>query len=610
MLAYLLDRMCRVLWLFCIVIFVGCSQPETLQQFDTNSSLDSLNEQAHSYLKIDLDTANLLSHNVLDLATQANDRLNIAKAKMTIGRVNYEKGICDSAILLFRDALKIGNDLNDTFLIAKAYNSIGTAYMCNGDYATAILYSDSAFHIYESILKFDNMGKAATDIAVCYIQLKSYDSAKRWFATSIYHAQKTTNTGFLVTLYNNYGLFNRDFGSKDTGSLYLNKAIDLARASELHVSLATVYLNYGQNLQNENPQLCKAYLDSALQLSLRYELYDLEEIVLGAKAICLRDLGMPLDIVGDAYELYVKQVKANQKLVNSQSFAEFEVKYNMSETEAENLRLMNQVHVKESGQRLIIFISLLLGLISMFIIWSLFQSRKLAIRDKKIYQQKVDALLKSQEIQNIDTMLEIQADERTRIATELHDRLGSILSAIKLNFSSIKEHLDHQDDATKARFGVLKRLIDEAATEVRKISHDMASGVLAKFGLMHAVDHLKKAIEASGNIVVNLFPHGMDERLSGTQEIILYRILQELISNSLKHGNADVIDVHLIHEGGKVSLIVEDNGTGFEENDRNRSDGMGLPNIRKRIQSVGGSFNIDSNHKSGTTVILELPIIV
>jgi hypothetical protein len=121
-------------------------------------------------------------------------------------------------------------------------------------------------------------------------------------------------------LYNNYGLFNRDYGSKDTGSYYLNKALNLARDADMHVALATIYLNYGPDLQNENPALNKAYLDSAYELSIQYKLSDLEELALGAKAICMGDMGKPADVVGDAYETYVDKVKENKQLAQSQTF--------------------------------------------------------------------------------------------------------------------------------------------------------------------------------------------------------------------------------------------------------------------------------------------------
>ena len=588
----------------------GCVQKESKQDKPVLTQLDSLNDVARTFLKVDLDSAKLLSKSVLNQAQLDNDLKSQARAQLVLGRVHYERGTCDSSIWMFRNALNIGYALADTTLIGKAFSSISTAYMCIGNFEKASVYSDSAYNTLGTQNEYELMAKAATNGAICHIQLKQYDKADKLFAKAILYAKRSSNSGFLVTLYNNYGLFNRDFGSKDTGSLYLNKALSLARAEELHVSLATIYLNCGQDLQFENPELSEAFLDSALQLSIRYGLSDLEEVTLGAIAISYRDQSKSADIVGDAYERYVKKVQDNQDEARSQSFEEFEVKYQTAETESENLRLLNQIQEREGSQRLIIFISVVLGLISLFIIWSLFQSRKLALRDRQIYSQKVDAMLKTQEIQNIDIMLEAQSNERNRIAIELNDRLGSILSAVKLNFSSMDEHFGEKQESAKIRFDVAKKLIDEAASEVRKISHDLASGVLAKFGLMHAVEHLIEAIQASGKIKINLFHHGMDERLSGQQEIVLYRILQELVSNALKHGVADVIDIHLIKEHGKMSLIVEDNGSGFDKENMDRSNGLGIPNIRKRIEKVGGSFAIDSNEKSGTTVILELPIII
>lgn len=587
----------------------GCVQTESEPGKLVLTHLDSINDVARKYLKVDLDSAKLLSESVLNQAELNNDLRSQARAQLVLGRVYYERGTCDSSIWMFRSALSISYTLKDTTLIGKSFSSISTAYMCTRNFEKARLYCDSAYSMLSTQNEYELMAKAATNCAICHIQLERYDVANERFAKAIYHAKQSSNSGFLVTLYNNYGLFNRDFGSKDTGTYYLNKALSLARSAELHVSLATIYLNYGQDLQQENPELSSSFLDSALQLSKRYDLSDLEEITLGAIAISLRDQNKPADIVGDAYERYVEKVKDNKKQAHLQSFEEFEVKYQIAEKEAENLRLLNQIQAREGSQRLIIFISVVLGFISLFIICSLFQSRKLAIRDRQIYRQKVDAMLKTQEIQNIDIMLESQSNERTRIATELHDRLGSILSAVKLNFSSMEEHFGKKQESAKVRFDVLKKLIDEAASEVRKTSHDLASGVLAKFGLMHAIEHVIKAIEASGKIKINLFAHGMDERLSGQQEIVLYRILQELVSNALKHGVADIIDVHLIKEDGKVRLIVEDNGSGFDKENIERSHGLGIPNIRKRIETVGGSFTIDSNEKSGTTVILELPII-
>ncbi len=590
------------------LLFQCCNTTSETENSVEIPSLDTINFRASSFLKVDLDTALQLTQFVLDHCTEESNVNAYARASTNMGRIYYERGICDSAISYFRRAHTIALKNNDLLELGNSYNHISTAYMCLGEFETASAYTDSAYQKFKAQSDYISMAKAATNQAVNCIRLENYDSSKRWFAIAINYAEKTTETGFLVTLYNNFGLFHRDFGDKDTGSLYLTKSLNLARKAGHNVSLATIYLNFGQDLQKENPALCKEYLDSALTLSRRFKLSDLEETVLGAQAIFLRDQKMPVDLVGDAYEKYVDKVKENQSEIRSKAFAEYEIKYSSTEKEKENLRLQNKLQERTRKQRLLIFTAVFLGMSTLFILWGFYQNKKILVRDKQIYQQKIDALLKSQEIQNIDSMLEIQANERTRIATELHDRLGSILSALKLNFSSMEDRFDNKVESNRGQFDILKNLIDDAASEVRKISHDMASGVLAKFGLMHAVEHLRKAIEASGKVTMQIYEHGMDERLLGSHEIILYRILQELISNSLKHGKASSIDVHLTKENHRVILIVEDNGKGFDQGKLNRSEGMGLPNIKNRVKNIGGQVTLDSNPKSGTTVIIEIPV--
>lgn len=590
-------------------LFVSCSDLIPVETKPTDVALDSLNTLAKRMLKVDMDSANYLSLDNLKVARDHGTKLQLHRALNIRGRYYYEIGVCDSAIFWFREGLAIANDLMDTVAKGKSFNNICTAYMCLGDNQTAIQFADSAYRIFLLKNRSSDLAKSASNIAINHIMMEDYVAEKKWLLDAIYHSELSDDKGFLVRLYNNYGLYNRDFGDKDTGRYYLLKAIDLARKEDYYVSLGTIFLNYGQDLEKENPDLCKSYLDSALTVARRNNLNELEETTLGAIAICYRNLGMSVDTVGEAYEKYTEKVIANKELNSSQQFAEFESVYKIAEKNAENLALINEVQERKRRQIFLIFLVVMVVLTSVFIIWSLYQSRRLAYSDRKIYQQQVDALLKSQEIYNIDAMLQVQEAERNRIAAELHDRLGSILSAVKLNFSSMKDGFTTNDVKSQDQLEVLKKLIDDATSEVRRISHDMASGVLTKFGLMHAVYQLKKVLEASGKIELNVYEYGMDARLSGSQEITLYRILQELISNALKHGNPKQIDIHFTKEHGMVSLIVEDDGIGFNQELINKNKGIGLSNIRSRIAANHGKFTIDSNAKSGTTVIVEIPLI-
>lgn len=594
---------------FPVLFLVNCKETNPVSPPPSTVYIDSLNTLAKRMLKVDMDSADLMSKTNILIAEEHGTSEQLHKALNIRGRYYYETGVCDSAIYWFREGLSVASKAKDTIGIGRSFNNICTAYMCLGDNKTAIKFADSAYHIFTKRNMPGELAKTASNLAVNYIITEDYETAKKWLTDAIYHSEKSDDKGFLVRLYNNYGLFNRDFGDKDTGRYYLLKAIDLAREESFHVSLGTIFLNYGQDLETENPALCKAYLDSALTVARRNDLNDLEETTLGAIAICYRNLGLQVDTVGEAYERYTEKVIENHERYSSQQFAEFETVYKISEKNAENLALMHEVQERKRRQIFLVFLVIMVVLTSIFVIWSLYQSRRLAFSDRKIYQQQVDALLKSQEINNIDAMLQVQASERNRISAELHDRLGSILSAVKLNFSAMKDSLIKDDEKSQDQFEVLKKLIDDATSEVRRISHDMASGVLTKFGLMHAVYQLKEALEASGKIELNVYEHGMDARLSGNQEITLYRILQELISNALKHGNPKHIDIHFTKENGRVSLIVEDDGIGFNQEQLDKNKGIGLNNIRSRIADNNGKFTIDSNAKSGTTAIVEIPLV-
>jgi tetratricopeptide (TPR) repeat protein len=157
---------------------VGCSPSNEAPKEPVTTSLDSLNKVAKRYLKVDLDTAEMLTRSILTQAKGANDLSNVADASLTLGTVFKQRGICDSSILLFREALQIGQESNNEFIVGRALTNIGTAYMCVSDYKNALLYSDSAYEILSPQFEFDYMAKAASNAAVAEIQLEQNDEAK------------------------------------------------------------------------------------------------------------------------------------------------------------------------------------------------------------------------------------------------------------------------------------------------------------------------------------------------------------------------------------------------------------------------------------------------
>jgi len=232
-----------------------------------------------------------------------------------------------------------------------------------------------------------------------------------------------------------------------------------------------------------------------------------------------------------------------------------------------------------------------------------------ALRKKREKEtREKEQLIHEQELKSISAMLEGQETERKRIASDLHDRLGSMLSTVKLYFGLVEEQLDMREEKNKEQYNKANFLLDQACEEVRKISHNLVSGDLASFGLVPALTQMKSTIEDSGLIKINFFSFGMDIRLGSTVEITLYTIVQELINNILKHSKATEVTIQLNKGGNNLNIVVEDNGLGFDVASAQSKGGMGLKSLETRVGKLNGNISIDSRKGKGTTIIINIPV--
>ena len=228
--------------------------------------------------------------------------------------------------------------------------------------------------------------------------------------------------------------------------------------------------------------------------------------------------------------------------------------------------------------------------------------------EKLIANEKINTLLKDQELQSVSNMLEVQEEERKRIAADLHDRLGSMLSTVKLHFNTVEQQIDTLREQNKDQYHKATTLLDEACDEVRKIAHNLVSGELVKFGLVSALNQLKETIEETGKLSIKVYAFGMEERLAANTEISLYRIVQELLNNILKHAKASEMTIQLNKVENNLNIVVEDNGAGYDVNAALAKDGMGLRNMQTRVKKLNGTIEFDSMKGRGSTTIIDLPV--
>lgn len=224
---------------------------------------------------------------------------------------------------------------------------------------------------------------------------------------------------------------------------------------------------------------------------------------------------------------------------------------------------------------------------------------------RKLEYQKIEDLLKKQELRSAYAMLAGQEKAYKHIAEELHDNLGSILVTLNMFADTLQKKTDPESQRKLAQ--KISEVAQIANESTRKISHSLDSGVLKHFGLAKAAQELVDAINESQTITVAShiqIGNTLDAEVSKN----VYRILQELINNTLKHAQATRINIDLNQIEDNLNLIFQDNGVGFDLDKTPPQKGMGLRNLESRVERIGGHMTIDSKKNKGTTTIIDIPL--
>lgn len=227
----------------------------------------------------------------------------------------------------------------------------------------------------------------------------------------------------------------------------------------------------------------------------------------------------------------------------------------------------------------------------------------------------VNDITEAKKGQNMATLslLKGQEMERRRLAQEIHDGIGPMLSTIRLHLDTVKGELPEELPAkTAAKIKNMSEMIQEVATDIRAVSHALMPGALIDFGLVKALENICLKFSQKGKMDIDFFHSGMTKRLSTKMEFNLYRVAQELLNNALKYSEATHVDVQLICRSTELLLMVEDNGKGFSPEDliEKMENGIGLRNIKTRVTSLGGDFSIETELERGVQAIIEIPLVV
>lgn len=304
-----------------------------------------------------------------------------------------------------------------------------------------------------------------------------------------------------------------------------------------------------------------------------------------------------------AYELLQKQKQIQEEYKLSESsleaMADLKVKF---EKDQLTIKLLEEevINQKKQDQVTLLIISLA-GLFLISMIGFLYYQNRV-----KSAQIELNDAHREQQIVSMRSMLEGQEKERSRIARDLHDGLGNLLSTLKVNIGSLQIKFD--DRNSEKIYVSASEMIDEACSEVRKIAHEMMPQALKKLGLRKAIEDLVLKMDATHSFDAEFHVHGTEKIFDDNTNVMLFRIVQEALNNIVKYAKANEVLVQITYSEDWFDLTIEDDGVGFDPSKIDAEKGMGLKSIAFRTEFIGGTYDLTSRPGAGTLVTINLPI--
>lgn len=520
------------------------------------------------------------------LAPLSSAYINIASLEITQNKY-------DDGITYLLKCLAIKEKLNDTIGMANVYNNISVIYKEQKKYENALKYANEAYKLYTQLNAYEDIGFSEMSIGMINYKLKKLDEAEKYFLMALNHFEKTGYKLGISTGYNNLGLIYEEKKNYKKATYYFEKGL----TKSLNPILIDSYLQAITNLLSCNNSIgrfnkSKQYVDSAK----KHLNYGVQKNIIKNLYLGIADYYFGVSDYKNAFVFLKKHDAIKDSLIteeNHELTSEIETRFETKKKELENqkLKLENIIKSNENEnitkQRNSVFAFAIL-IIATILISVLFYRRIREDRLKIISQQEINA-----------AAFMAEKTERERIAKELHDDIGQKLSVVKMQLSL------NNPDALKA-----STIIDSAIKDVRSISHNLMPENLSK-GLIPALENLAEELNYNNpNLKVHLKidAYTMGKAFNQQQAMIVYRIIQEFVNNSIKYAHANNVYIDMFANQNKLNLALADDGIGFNINDALNKNGIGLKNMESRAKQLNGKLKMNSKTNQGTQFNFEFSI--
>ncbi|MBC7587357.1 MAG: sensor histidine kinase [Chitinophagaceae bacterium] len=563
----------------------------------------------------------------------------------------------DRSLALNMQGLELAKSIHNNKRIAGSYNNIAVTYFHLRDYEKCVSYYLIAKQMFEEMKDEKHLAVLFSNLAQVYAAMQQKNGLAYEYGIKAITIAKKGSDEFTLeeALVNTSNVLIR-LKHYDSALLLLKEAIELAKKLDDKISqvnalvtMNDIYVTIGnyalvQTNANQMNALAneignKEGIAQSMFYQSKYQFHQKDFASAKTLAVSALDTAKSNklnNIIGKTYLLLSdidlamgNQIgyNANRQLSDSmqevilsdkilKNTEEFEVKYSLDKKQSEINDLNNQqkIHKLTLKQRRTIIIALIITLAVIAFAGLLFyrnaqKKKKLLLIDATVKQQRIWKLEKEKQLSATQSILQGQEEERKRLAKDLHDGLGGILSSTKHAFNNMKTNLIITPESAVA-FDRSMAMLDKSISELRRVSHNMMPEALLRFGLDTALKDYCNNINQNGSVQLSYQSFEMDDDTVATNKAsVVYRIVQELLNNILKHAQAKNALVQLVRKNESLSITVEDDGRGFDASILQANDGIGYLNLQNRVTYLNGTMDIQTALGKGTSVNIEIPNI-
>lgn len=557
------------------------------------------------FYEMKLDSCKILLDKAFNLVNNKKDKASKNQTANIINRyaaILQRKQNYDSSVALYLKAAAIFKETGDEQKIINCYYNLSGIYKYVGDTAKTFYYARETNKLARTTNDTVFLVRGLIALGEAYNFIKDYDSLLIVSQKGLPMASKQQMT-FAQGIFNNFlGLYYTNKAKQyDTGIRFYNSALQSFNNINIPFDKAMVLQNMGHAyLQKKDYQHAILYSKEATELSKSLQF---DQVRISS----LMDLVHAEEKMGNEGEsfMYLKQyVQLNdsiQQRNNQKKVYEAESKH-LGEKKELILQAQQKTIKQKNELNLYLASGVTLLLITVTLLYFNYRHKQ------KIQFQKITELETQQQLTATEAVLKGEEQERTRLAKDLHDGLGGMLSGIKYSFNTIKGNLIMTPDNTQS-FDRSMDMLDSSIKEMRRVAHNMMPEALVKFGLDTALKDFCNEIQQSGALYISYQSIGLQHlKTNQTVEITVYRIVQELVNNIMKHAAAKNAIVQVTKTNNQLAVTVEDDGRGFDTTILNKTKGIGWSSIENRVEFLKGKLDVDSQTDKGTSVHIEINV--